>query len=245
MARVGLYDYQQPHIDIIAEALDVLGSVDGRTVGDIGCGNGRYVDALRTAGANVIGIDLSQGMLANVAPPRSGLAAADAQTVPLASGSLDAVLMMHMLYHVPDPERAVAESARVLRRGGRVLVGTNGGRHLAEMNALWLPLLGQTGIRGNLEDVGLVNPRLTAGTAQQHVAAHFNGVAERWLRSSIVVTDAAPVVRHAASTTGAHLVGERRELLLSELAASVESQIRRDGDFRVTTEVVLISGTKP
>jgi SAM-dependent methyltransferase len=245
MARAGLYDYQQPRIDIIAEALDALGPIDGRVVADVGCGNGRYVDALRAGGAKVVGVDLSPGMLAGASSPRTELVTADAEALPLASAALDAVLMMHMLYHVPEPERAVGESARVLRSGGRVLVATNGERHLAEMNALWLPLLDRAGIRGNLEDVGLVNPRLTVGTAQEHVCESFGEVSERWLRSVVVVTDAAPVIRHASSTTGAHLVGERRDALLSEFAAEVDSQIRRDGQFRITTEVVFLSATKP
>jgi SAM-dependent methyltransferase len=244
MARVGLYDHQQPRIDILGEALEALGPVDGRVVGDVGCGNGRYVDAVRAAGARVVGVDLSPGMLAGASSPRSDLITGDAQALPLASTSLDAVLMMHMLYHVPDPERAVGEAARVLRSGGRVLVGTNGAHHLAEMNALWLPLLERAGIRGNLEDVGLVNPRLTVGTAQQHLGAHFGEVSERWLRSSVVVTDAAPVTRHAASTTGAQLVGESRDGLLDKFASEVDSQIRRDGEFRITTEVVFLTATK-
>jgi len=245
MARAELYEYQQPRIDIIAEALEALGPVEGRVVGDVGCGNGRYVEPLHAAGACVVGVDLSAGMLASVSSARAGLLAADAQALPLASASLDAVLMMHMLYHVPDPERAVEEAARVLGSDGRALVATNGVRHLAEMNDVWLPLLDQAGIRGNLEDVGLVNPRLTVGTAQQHVGAHFGEVSERWLRSSVVVTDAAPVIRHAASTTGAHLVGERRDALLDEFAVEVASQIRRDGQFRITTEVVFLTATRP
>lgn len=244
MARVGLYDYQLPRIDIITEALDALGPVDGRVVGDVGCGNGRYIDALRAAGARVIGVDLSAGMLRSVPSSQTDLIAADAQSLPLTSESLDAVLMMHMLYHVPDPERAVVEARRVLRSGGRILVATNGARHLAEMNALWLPLLDHAGIRGELEDVGLVNPRLTDGTAQQQLGTHFASVDEYFLRSSVVVTDAAPVVRHAASTTGANIVGERRDDLLAEFAERVGTQIRRDGTFRITTEVVFLTAAK-
>ena len=41
-ARAGLFDYQQPYIDLQAEALAVLGDVDGRVVGDVGCGAGRF-----------------------------------------------------------------------------------------------------------------------------------------------------------------------------------------------------------
>jgi SAM-dependent methyltransferase len=244
-ARAGLYDYQQPWIDIIAEALATLEPVAGRVVGDVGCGNGRYVATLRTAGAHVIGVDLSAGMLDGVPEPRSGLVVADAQSLPMADYSLDAVLMMHMLYHVPDAERAVKEVARVLRPGGRALVATNGSRHLREMNALWLPLLERAGIREDLQDVGLVNPRLTAGTAEQLVGMHLGEVEERWLRSAVVVTDAAPVIRHAASTTGAHVVGERRDELLRELEEAVDGQIRRDGEFRITTEVAFLAARTP
>jgi SAM-dependent methyltransferase len=242
MARVGLYDYQQPWIDLLGEALEALGPVVRGVVGDVGCGNGRYVDALRRSSARVIGIDLSRGMLADVPTPRSGLVVADAQTLPLASASLDAVLMMHMLYHVPDPEKAVAEAARVLQRGGRVLVSTNSPRHLVEMNELWLPLLHRAGIGGPLEDVGLVNPRLTVGAAAQLLRAQFREVVERYLTSAIVVTDSAPVVRHAASTTGAHATGVLREALLQEFAETIDSRIQRDGAFRITTEVVLLAG---
>jgi len=242
-ARASLYDYQRPWIDIIAEAIATLEPVEGCMVGDIGCGNGRYVAALRATGAHVIGVDLSAGMLDGVSRPRSRLVVADAQSLPLADAALDAVLMMHMLYHVPDPERAVREVARVLRRGGRALVATNGSRHLGEMNALWLPLLERAGVRGDLQDVGLVNPRLTAGTAQQLVGMHLQDVEERWLRSAVVVTEPAPVIRHAASTTGAHLVGEQRDELLAALADSVEGQIRRHGEFRITTEVVFLTAT--
>jgi len=165
-ARSSLYDFQQPYIDLKSEALELLGPLDGRVVGDVGCGDGRYIDALRWAGAHVVGVDLSIGMLAGVQSPPT-LIAADAQSLPLTDASLDVVMMMHMLYHVPDPGIAVAEAARVLRPDGKLLVATNGRRHLAEMNELWLPLLDRTGLRAPLEDAGLVNQRVYAGDARR------------------------------------------------------------------------------
>lgn len=82
-ARASLYDFQQPYIDLQSEALELLAPLDGRVVGDIGCGDGRYIAALRGAGAQVVGLDLSVGMLAGVQSPPT-LIAADAQSLPLA-----------------------------------------------------------------------------------------------------------------------------------------------------------------
>jgi ubiquinone/menaquinone biosynthesis C-methylase UbiE len=153
-------------------------------------------------------------------------------------------MMMHMLYHVPDPATAVAEAARVLGPGGKLLVATNSRRHLAEMNELWLPLLDRTGLRAPLEDSGLVNQRVYADDARRLVSLHFQEPAVHWLRSSVIVTDAAPVIRHAASTTAAQAVGEYRKELIGELSDAITSQIRRDGQFTITTEVAFITATK-
>ena len=242
-ARASLYDFQQPYVDLQSEALEMLAPLDGRVVGDIGCGDGRYIDAVRGTGARVVGIDLSVGMLAGVTEP-TALVAGDAQALPLNDASLDVVMMMHMLYHVPDPAMAVAEASRVLRPAGRFLVATNGHQHLAEMNELWLPLVDRTGLRGQLEDSGLVNQRVTADDAQRFVSLGFEDPSMRWLRSSVLVTDAAPVVRHAASTTAAQAVGEQREELLRELADAITARIRRDGQFTITTEVAFLTATK-
>jgi SAM-dependent methyltransferase len=241
-ARAALYDFQRPYIDLRSEALASLGGVDGRVIGDVGCGSGRYIAALTEAGARVVGIDLSIGMLAGVADP-TPLVAADSQSLPLADASLDVVMMMHMLYHVPDPARALAQAARVLRSGGTLLVATNGRRHLAEMNELWLPLLDRTGLRVSLEDAGLVNPRVTADEARRLVAARFGHLDVRWLRSSVIVTDPAPVVDHAASTTAAQAVGVQREGLIDELREAISARIDRDGQFTITTEVAFLSAT--
>ena len=242
-ARASLYDFQQPRVDLQDEALTLLAPLDGRVVGDIGCGDGRYVAAVRGAGGHVVGVDLSLGMLAGVPSPPA-LVAADAQALPLTEASLDVVMMMHMLYHVPDPALAVAEAARVLRPGGKLLVATNGPRHLAEMNEVWLPLLDRTGLRVSLEDTGLVNPRVSVEDAQRLVAMHFSSPGVHWLRSSVIVTDSAPVVRHAASTTAAQAVGEHRDELVAELSDAIGWRIGRDGQFTITTEVAFVTATK-
>ena len=60
----------------------------------------------------------------------------DAQAIPFDDGSLDGVVANHMLYHVPDRDRALSEVRRVLKPGGRFYTSTIGGAHLREIGDL-------------------------------------------------------------------------------------------------------------
>jgi len=86
--------------------------------------------------------DASVGMVAHACQrlsPSDGaltFAVVDAQALPFATASMDAVIANHMLYHVPDQSRALAEIQRVLKPGGRLYASTVGQRHLVEIAAL-------------------------------------------------------------------------------------------------------------
>jgi SAM-dependent methyltransferase len=60
----------------------------------------------------------------------------DVQALPFADGEFDVAIAAWMLYHVPDLDRGVAELARVLRPGGRLVVATNSRFHLLELREL-------------------------------------------------------------------------------------------------------------
>jgi len=61
---------------------------------------------------------------------------ADAQNMPLAEKSFDLVTANHMLYHVPDIDRALSEIKRVLRKPGKLMAATNGEFHMQELYGL-------------------------------------------------------------------------------------------------------------
>jgi SAM-dependent methyltransferase len=82
---------------------------------DVGCGIGRFGAALGTR-LDWIGLDESPGQLADCV--RRPVVRADARHLPLAEGSVGAVTMLWMLYHLDDPRLALAEARRVLRPGG-------------------------------------------------------------------------------------------------------------------------------
>jgi len=93
---------------------------------DVGCGNGAFTEALiaRCAPAEVTAVDPSEGQLA-YARTRPGLKAVqfrlgDALALPFADGSFDVAAMALVIVFLSDPAKAVAEMARVVRRGGWV-----------------------------------------------------------------------------------------------------------------------------
>ncbi len=241
--RLSLYEHQQPRIDLRQEVLSSLGPVEGKTVVDVGCGNGAYLGALAEAGASAIGLDLSPGMLEAVASPTAGLVVADVQSLPLSTGSADAALAMHMLYHVPDPGLAVGELRRVLRPGGKLVTAVGGSRHLAECNELWLPLLREAGLDVELADLGLLNGRLPVARLEELLRQHFAEVHLRILSSTVVLTDPGPLLRHAASTTAATTSERQGVDLVRRLGESVAEIISSRGEFRLTTEVALFQAS--
>jgi SAM-dependent methyltransferase len=139
-ARQSIYAYQQPRIDLARETLGLVALDGAEAVADVGCGNGLYLAELARRGHRgpVLGVDMSPGMLlaARSRAPRASLLVADAAALPVRDGAVGLTLAMHMLYHVPEPERAVRELRRITRPGGWVIVVLNGTDHLRELRGL-------------------------------------------------------------------------------------------------------------
>ncbi|ROP45426.1 methyltransferase family protein [Pseudokineococcus lusitanus] len=100
----------------------LLGDVRGRRVLEVGCGAAHGSRWLADAGAEVVGLDLSGGMLreGRAADARLPLLQADAARLPLADACVDVAASAYgALPFTAEPERVHAEVARVLRPGGR------------------------------------------------------------------------------------------------------------------------------
>ncbi|MEW1655706.1 class I SAM-dependent methyltransferase [Streptomyces sp. NPDC093707] len=196
-ARQSLYQWQQPRYDLPGIVVEQLRHTHG-TVVDIGCGNGKFLARLRQdrPGLRLLGLDVSPGILADVAGP---VAVADAVRLPLPSASVDAALALHMLYHVEDMPAGIAELSRVVKPDGRLIVTTNSERDKAELARLWERAAADVlGVEKGPERISL-SARFPLEKAVDLLGTCFGHVETIALPGTITVRSPEPVVAHMKS----------------------------------------------
>jgi SAM-dependent methyltransferase len=108
--------------------LAALDAQPGERILEVGCGSGSYTRELARAGVEVTATDYTPSQLAqaqrNVGPSDVVFRIEDAQSLTFPDASFDRVLLSEVIEHVPHPERAIAEAARVLRSGGLLVAST-------------------------------------------------------------------------------------------------------------------------
>jgi len=118
-------------------ALSLLADAAPARLLEVGCGTGAL--AARCAaelGCDVVALDASAEMVRATRARGVQAMVGDVQELPFADGEFDCAVAAWMLYHVPDLDHGVAELARVLRPGGRLVAITNGRDSLGELYGL-------------------------------------------------------------------------------------------------------------
>jgi ArsR family transcriptional regulator len=110
------------------DLVGLAGLLDGDwTVGDLGCGTGQMAETLAPFVRQVIAVETSRPMLAAAKRRLDGLAnvelrRGELEALPIDDGALDAAVICLVLHHVAEPPAVLAEAARALRPGGRLLL---------------------------------------------------------------------------------------------------------------------------
>ena len=111
-------------------ALALLSPSAGTAILDVGCGTGNFSLKLARLGCSVTGIDISEKMLGSARKKsrKEGFPAEfllmDASDLRFADESFDAVVSMAALEFMQDQQKTLDEMFRVLKKGGKLLVGT-------------------------------------------------------------------------------------------------------------------------
>jgi ArsR family transcriptional regulator len=105
----------------------VLAMLDRRLrVGDLGCGTGQFSALIAPYVSRVIAVDASAENARDAARlsalPTVEVRRGTLEALPVDDAQLDIAVLALVLHHVPDPGRAIAEAARVVAPGGRVLI---------------------------------------------------------------------------------------------------------------------------
>jgi len=216
---------------------------DNAKILELGCGHGllwkENIDRL-PAGWNITLSDLSSGMLDAawrnlvVSGRAFQFKEIDAQSIPFEDGTFDAVLANHMLYHVPDRPKAIAEIKRVLKSAGRLIATTVGENHMQEMMDWYA--------RVHVSKVweSFANP-FTLENGLEQLQPFFSKVSLSRYEDNLQVTEIEPLITYIRS--GVRLT-ELSEDELSNLQHDLEKELKANGRILISKDSGLFEAVK-
>ncbi len=207
----------------------------GSRILELGCGSGKlWLNNLNQIGSDwqITLSDFSEGMLQEArqnlgqSQRRFRFQIIDAQSIPFEDASLDIVIANHMLYHVPDRAKALAEIRRVLKADGRLYASTIGESHLREIWEL------TSRVDRAFARTRKSNP-FTLENGVEQLARFFGSITLYRYDDALVITEPEPLVEYILSGSARTIfVGEKlqrlRDLLKQELATRQAIYITKD-----------------
>jgi ubiquinone/menaquinone biosynthesis C-methylase UbiE len=250
-ARINLHNrFKTNPYDWFHFVFDQFNLPQNAAIIELGCGSGNlWVRNLERVPADwdITLSDFSPGMLDEA---RQNLSSAnhqfhfkiiDAQQLPIQDEQLDAVVANHMLYHIPDRPKALAEIHRVLKPGGSFIAATNGEKHLAELDALYEQLRPE--LRHTI-DRNFSAGAFTLENGAEQLDPWFQ-TEIRYYEDSLVVTEAEPLLAYLQSMIPFEdfQVSPKQ---LADLSQMLAARIQAEGHILITKSTgIFVSKKKP
>lgn len=210
---------------------------------ELGCGNGLLwkENASRIpVGWNITLSDLSSGMLDAawrnlvVTGRAFQFQEIDVQSIPFEDETFDAVIANHMLYHVPDRPKGIAEIKRILKPRGRLFATTVGAPHMQEM----MDWYRQVHVDKTWES--LANPFLLENGLEQ-LTPFFSEVSLARYEDNLQVTELEPIMVYIRSGIR---VKELSEKELANLKQQLEKELQEEGRIFISKDSGLFEAVK-
>jgi len=158
----------------------------------------------------------------------------DAQAIPFADETFDAVIANHMLYHVPDRPKAIAEIIRVLKPNGRLFATTIGKNHLKEI-ADWIQQ-----VKPGTDFVSFGSP-FTLENGFEQLNQFFPQVMLSRYPDSLQVTEVKPIIAFILSTSHAAEISEEK---LIKLGNDLEQILKEKSKISIQKDSGLFEAIK-
>lgn len=155
----------------------------------------------------------------------------DAQDITFKNDSFDVVIADHMLYHVPDIEKAFKEIKRVLKPQGYLFASTVGKSHMAEMREI----LGKFDSKLITTKSWDETRKFQLENGKQQISRWFSDVIMERYKDSLEVTDAVPLIDYIFSMPG-NVKESFDKDKLKQLTQMVQNIIHKNGEIHITKD---------
>lgn len=210
---------------------------------ELGCGTGMIwkecADRI-PAGWTITLSDLSQGMLDAawrnlvVTGRNFKIEQIDAQSIPYKDETFDIVIANHMIYHVPDRSKALAEINRVLKKSGHLIATTVGESHMKELTD-WLQRV------DNDNDFSPFILPFTLENGKEQLEKVFSEVTLSRYEDSLQVTDVDLLIAYLRSAIRASEVSEDE---LAKVKIDLEKELKKNGRIFISKDSGLFEALK-
>lgn len=244
--RTNLHSYNTNKVDWDKWCFNNISFVENAKVLELGCGTGEFwrknIDNL-DKNLNICISDFSESMLkiakANLKDIKLKFKFKEinAENIPFKDNTFDIIIAQHMIYFVPNMDKALKEIKRVLRPGGKLYVTANSKYSMLELNELLEDFSPKSGLNSNG-----YSTRFELENGKEILGKHFKNIHVNILNGKIIIDNPNPVVSYKASTIQGEkiLVGDKRK----EFKEYLKKYIKDNGNISITTKTCMFKCEK-